>query len=130
MEITDVRVRRIATEGKLRAYATITFDNQFVIHNLKVIDGKSGLFVAMPSRKTKSGEFKDVAHPISSDSGQPCRGPASIREFLPPELTRVQETRRIKPRGLTTHWTSTGKLYFCVRCLVALQTLPYMLYWS
>jgi stage V sporulation protein G len=67
MEITDVRVRRIASEGKLRAYATITFDNQFVIHNLKVIDGKSGLFVAMPSRKTKSGEFKDVAHPISSD---------------------------------------------------------------
>lgn len=67
MEITDVRVRKIASEGKLRAYATITFDNQFVIHNLKVIDGKSGLFVAMPSRKTKSGEFKDVAHPISSD---------------------------------------------------------------
>ncbi|WP_422479539.1 septation regulator SpoVG [Pleomorphochaeta sp. DL1XJH-081] len=67
MEITDVRVRKITSEGKLRAYATITFDNQFVIHNLKVIDGKSGLFVAMPSRKTKSGEFKDVAHPISSD---------------------------------------------------------------
>ena len=67
MEITDVRVRKITSEGKLRAYATITFDDQFVIHNLKVIDGKSGLFVAMPSRKTKSGEFKDVAHPISSD---------------------------------------------------------------
>ncbi|MHC1692788.1 MAG: septation regulator SpoVG [Sphaerochaetaceae bacterium] len=67
MEITDVRVRRIESEGKLRAYATITFDNQFVIHNLKVIDGKAGLFVAMPSRKTKSGVFKDVAHPISSD---------------------------------------------------------------
>src|SRR5690554_4161525 len=67
MEITDVRVRRIESEGKLRAYATITFDNQFVVHNLKVIDGKSGLFVAMPSRKTKNGEFKDVAHPISSD---------------------------------------------------------------
>ena len=67
MEITDVRVRRIESDGKLRAYATITFDNQFVIHNLKVIDGKSGLFVAMPSRKTKSGEFKDVAHPISSE---------------------------------------------------------------
>ncbi|MFA5467698.1 MAG: septation regulator SpoVG [Sphaerochaetaceae bacterium] len=67
MEITDVRVRRITSEGKLRAYATITFDNQFVVHNLKVIDGKSGLFVAMPSRKTKNGEFKDVAHPISSD---------------------------------------------------------------
>ncbi|MGI6432739.1 MAG: septation regulator SpoVG [Sphaerochaetaceae bacterium] len=67
MEITDVRVRKIASEGKLRAYATITFDNQFVIHNLKIIDGKTGLFVAMPSRKTKNGEFKDVAHPISSE---------------------------------------------------------------
>ena len=67
MEITDVRVRKITSEGKLRAYATITFDDQFVIHNLKVIDGKSGLFVAMPSRKTKNGEFKDVAHPISSE---------------------------------------------------------------
>ena len=67
MEITDVRVRKITSEGKLRAYATITFDYQFVVHNLKVIDGKSGLFVAMPSRKTKNGEFKDVAHPISSD---------------------------------------------------------------
>ncbi|NCB02987.1 MAG: septation protein SpoVG [Spirochaetia bacterium] len=67
MKITDVRVRKITSEGKLRAYATITFDDQFVIHNLKVIDGKSGLFVAMPSRKTKSGEFKDVAHPISSE---------------------------------------------------------------
>ncbi len=67
MKITDVRVRKIATEGKLRAYATITFDEEFVIHNLKVIEGKSGLFVAMPSRKTKTGEFKDVAHPINSD---------------------------------------------------------------
>jgi len=67
MKITDVRVRKITSEGKLRAYATITFDDQFVIHNLKVIDGKSGLFVAMPSRKTKNGEFKDVAHPISSE---------------------------------------------------------------
>ncbi len=67
MKITDVRVRKIATDGKLRAYATITFDDEFVIHNLKVIEGKSGLFVAMPSRKTKTGEFKDVAHPINSE---------------------------------------------------------------
>jgi stage V sporulation protein G len=67
MDITDVRVRKIESDGKLRAYATITFDNQFVIHNLKIIDGRAGLFVAMPSRKTKSGVFKDVAHPISSE---------------------------------------------------------------
>ncbi|MCF7933266.1 MAG: septation regulator SpoVG [Spirochaetia bacterium] len=67
MEITDIRVRRVTTEGKLRAYVTVTFDNVFVVHNVKVIEGKNGAFIAMPSRKTKSGEYKDVAHPISSD---------------------------------------------------------------
>ena len=67
MKITDVRVRKMTSEGKWRAYATITFDDQFDIHNLKDIDGKGGLAVALPSRKTKSGEFKDVAHPISSE---------------------------------------------------------------
>lgn len=67
MEITDIRVRRVATEGKLRAYVTVTFDNVFVVHNVKVIEGKNGAFIAMPSRKTKNGEYKDVAHPISSD---------------------------------------------------------------
>ncbi len=67
MEITDIRVRRVATEGKLKAYVTVTFDNAFVVHNVKVIEGKNGAFIAMPSRKTKNGEYKDVAHPISSD---------------------------------------------------------------
>lgn len=67
MEITDIRVRRVTTEGKLKAYVTVTFDNAFVVHNVKVIEGKNGAFIAMPSRKTKNGEYKDVAHPISSD---------------------------------------------------------------
>ena len=66
MKITDVRVKKVGTEGKLRAYVSVTFDDSFVVHNLKVIDGQSGIFVAMPSRKTTSGEFKDVAHPINS----------------------------------------------------------------
>ena len=66
MEITDVRVKRVGNEGKLKAYVSVTFDDSFVVHNLKVIDGQSGIFVAMPSRKTTSGEFKDVAHPINS----------------------------------------------------------------
>ena len=66
MEITDVRVKRVESEGKLKAYVSVTFDDSFVVHNLKVIDGQSGIFVAMPSRKTNSGEFKDVAHPINS----------------------------------------------------------------
>lgn len=64
MEITDIRIRKVTTEGKLKAYVTITFDDCFVVHNVKVIEGKSGVFIAMPSRKTRSGDYKDVAHPI------------------------------------------------------------------
>jgi len=67
VEITDIRVRRVAAEGKLKAYVTVTFDDCFVVHNVKVIEGKTGVFIAMPSRKTKTGEYKDVAHPIHSD---------------------------------------------------------------
>ena len=67
MEITDIRVRKVSGEGKLKAYVTITFDDCFVIHNVKIIEGKSGVFIAMPSRKTRAGEYKDVAHPINPD---------------------------------------------------------------
>ncbi|GHV82321.1 putative septation protein SpoVG [Spirochaetia bacterium] len=64
MEITDIRVRKVAGEGKLKAYVTVTFDDCFVVHNVKIIEGKTGMFIAMPSRKTRAGEYKDVAHPI------------------------------------------------------------------
>ncbi|GHV53177.1 putative septation protein SpoVG [Spirochaetia bacterium] len=64
MEITDIRVRKVAGEGKLKAYVTVTFDDCFVVHNVKIIEGKTGVFIAMPSRKTSVGEYKDVAHPI------------------------------------------------------------------
>ncbi len=67
MEITDIRIRKVAADGKLKAYVTVTFDECFVVHNVKVIEGKNGAFIAMPSRKTKTGEYKDVAHPINSD---------------------------------------------------------------
>lgn len=67
MTITDIRVRKVNSEGKLKAYVTVTFDNCFVVHNVKVIEGKTGVFIAMPSRRTKTGEYKDVAHPINSD---------------------------------------------------------------
>ena len=66
MEITDIRIKRVSTGGKLRAYVTVTFDDCFVVHNLKIISGKAGTFIAMPSRKTKTGEYKDIAHPINS----------------------------------------------------------------
>lgn len=65
MKVTELRIRRVEAEGKLKAYVTVTFDNCFVVHNVKIIEGKAGLFIAMPSRKTASGEYKDVAHPIS-----------------------------------------------------------------
>ncbi|HDQ15142.1 MAG TPA: septation protein SpoVG [Sediminispirochaeta sp.] len=67
MDITDIRIRKVGTEGKLKAYVTVTFDDCFVVHNVKIIEGKNGSFIAMPSRKTKRGEYKDVAHPINSD---------------------------------------------------------------
>jgi len=67
MDITDIRIRQVGTEGKLKAYVTVTFDDCFVVHNVKIIEGKNGAFIAMPSRKTKKGEYKDVAHPINSD---------------------------------------------------------------
>jgi len=66
MQITDIRVKKVIGEGKLKAYVSVTFDSCFVVHNMKVIDGKNGIFVAMPSRKTTRGEFKDVAHPINT----------------------------------------------------------------
>ena len=67
MDITDIRVRKVVGEGKLKAYVTITFDDCFVVHNVKIIEGKTGVFIAMPSRKTRAGDYKDVAHPITPE---------------------------------------------------------------
>ena len=67
MQVTELRIRKVTSEGKLRAYVTVTFDNCFVVHNVKIIEGKDGLFIAMPSKKTSTGEYKDVAHPISPE---------------------------------------------------------------
>ncbi len=66
MEITDVRVRKITKDGKMKAVVSVTFDNEFVVHDIKVIEGEKGLFIAMPSRKALDGEFRDIAHPINS----------------------------------------------------------------
>lgn len=68
MQITDVRVRRIEKEGKMKAIVSITLDNEFVIHDIKVIEGEKGLFIAMPSRKAADGEYRDIAHPINSNT--------------------------------------------------------------
>ncbi|MCC8103542.1 MAG: septation regulator SpoVG [Clostridiales bacterium] len=68
MTITDVRVRKVAKEGKMRAIVSITLDEEFVVHDIKVIEGEKGLFIAMPSRKAADGEYRDIAHPINSET--------------------------------------------------------------
>lgn len=68
MQITDVRVRKITKEGKMRAIVSITIDEEFVIHDIKVIEGDKGLFIAMPSKKAADGEYRDIAHPINSST--------------------------------------------------------------
>lgn len=68
LNITDVRIRKISQEGKMKAVVSVTFDDAFVVHDVKVVEGQNGLFVAMPSRKTPEGEYRDIAHPISSDA--------------------------------------------------------------
>ncbi|NLW56252.1 MAG: septation regulator SpoVG [Firmicutes bacterium] len=70
MNITDVRLKKIDNGSKMKAIASITFDDAFVVREIRVIEGQNGLFVAMPSRKTPSGEFKDIAHPINADTRQ------------------------------------------------------------
>jgi len=68
MQITDVRVRKVSKEGKMKAVVSITIDNVFVIHDIKVIEGERGLFIAMPSRKSSDNEYRDIAHPINSET--------------------------------------------------------------
>ena len=70
MQITDVRLRKVNSENRMKAVASVTFDNEFVVHDIKVIESQDGLFIAMPSRKIPNGEFKDIAHPISTDVRQ------------------------------------------------------------
>ena len=68
MQITDVRIRKVEKEGKKKAVVSITIDEEFVVHDIKVIEGDKGLFIAMPSRKAADGEYRDIAHPINSDT--------------------------------------------------------------
>lgn len=81
MNITDIRIRKIDSEGKLRAVASFTIGDEFVIHDIKVIEGDRGLFIAMPSRKIADGDYKDIAHPIS----------ASVREDLQNKIIEAYE---------------------------------------
>ncbi|CAM3399005.1 septation regulator SpoVG [Nosocomiicoccus ampullae] len=82
MKITDVRLRKVNNpDTRMKALASITFDDSFVVHDLRVIDGNNGMFVAMPSKRTADGEFRDIAHPINSD----------MRQHVQEEVMRVYE---------------------------------------
>jgi len=74
MNITDVRVRKVTKEGKMKAVVSITIDDEFVVHDIKVIEGEKGLFIAMPSRKATDGEYRDIAHPINSETRERIQG--------------------------------------------------------
>ena len=73
MNITDVRIRKVNDEGKMKAVVSITFDDEFVVHDIKIIEGQNGLFIAMPSRKMGEGDFRDIAHPLISDTRNKIR---------------------------------------------------------
>jgi stage V sporulation protein G len=68
VRVTDVRIRKVQEEGKMKAIVSVTFDNEFVVHDIKIIEGQNGLFIAMPSRKMADGEFRDIAHPINAET--------------------------------------------------------------
>jgi stage V sporulation protein G len=93
MEITDVRVRKFSKEGKMRAVVSVTFDDELVIHDIKVIEGETGPFIAMPSRKTMDGEFRDVAHPINSNAREKLQNSVikKYNEVLLSELEQEKE---------------------------------------
>ncbi len=92
MEITDIRIRKINKEGKMKAVVSVTFDNAFVVHDIKVIESQDKLFVAMPSRKTPEGEFKDIAHPIHAEA----------RDFIQGAILEKYEATVIEENEVTT----------------------------
>lgn len=83
MNITDVRIRKMNDEGKMKAIVSVTFDDSFVVHDIKIIEGQNGLFIAMPSRKVAEGDYRDIAHPINSDTR------ASLQEIILAEYEKA-----------------------------------------
>ena len=96
MEITDVRLRKIETEGKLRAYVSITFDDSFVVHDLRVIDGNKGMFVAMPSKRLPNGDHKDIAHPINTEIRE--RIQSAVLDVYSRELEEGPHTKAVETK--------------------------------
>ena len=96
MKISDVRVRKINSEGKMKAIVSVTFDDCFVVHDIKIIEGQEGLFIAMPSRKMPDGEFKDIAHPINSET----RNLVAAAVFRAYEEKRTEESENVVEAAL------------------------------
>ena len=90
MQITDVRLRKVNSENRMKAVASVTFDNEFVIHDIKVIESQNGLFIAMPSRKTPNGEFKDIAHPINAETREKIQA-AILEAYEAPDAEESAE---------------------------------------
>ena len=89
MQITDVRLRKVNSENRMKAVASVTFDNEFVIHDIKVIESQNGPFIAMPSRKTPNGEFKDIAHPINPETREKIQT-AILEAYEAPEAESAE----------------------------------------
>ena len=97
MTITDIRIRRIEKEGKMKAVVSVTFDDEFVVHDIKIIDGEKGLFIAMPSRKATDGEYKDIAHPIKSSMREELQ--SAILDRYEKELAANAEAEAAAPEA-------------------------------
>ncbi|MGI6665808.1 MAG: septation regulator SpoVG [Christensenellaceae bacterium] len=100
MVISEVRVRKVTAPGKMRATASVIFDDMFVVHDIKIIEGQNGLFIAMPSRRIPSGDFKDIAHPINTETREMIQSAileayAEMLENEPEEETAVYEAREV-----------------------------------
>ena len=96
MNITDVRIRKVSDEGKMKAVVSITFDDEFVVHDIKIIDGQNGLFIAMPSRKMGEGDFRDIAHPLVSETRN------KIRDAIFEEYEKVLAEKAVDDAGIST----------------------------
>ena len=99
MKITDVRMRKVAKEGKLKAIVSITLDDEFAVHDIKIIEGDRGLFIAMPSKKVLDGEYRDIAHPINSEVRERVQSEIlrKYQEMLDSEETEVRKRELFKP---------------------------------
>lgn len=93
MQITDIRVRKITKEGKMKAVVSVTFDEIFVVHDIKVIEGEKGLFIAMPSRRSGDGEYRDIAHPINSEMRDKLQ--KEILESMRKQLKRTTQRNKL-----------------------------------